>query len=365
MIFSLALLAIGCKKNPPEPVEPTITTPSYAFTGTDASELMYEDGEEMSMMTDKSRRFDVSKVLRITAINNTTIEVANFAPVDISDATILATIAGRDQKIQLFKIGTIKGHRIKQIQYPFITGQDVYLDVNNHEVNLSAYKTEGIKPADISFEFTGTSPLIAKLKKLSIIKWKLKMHDFDPNNADNDWLDEPTAKQFRMLTGFMINFAYMYTDSLLRSRLINEPITGDDGKTWLTTAEKEADWLKAQAVTNINCGLTDTRKVNGLGGGSSIGLPDWLTLNYMSTSYSTPFHEFGHILGYSHASSMTYPQNNHGVVPVFMTRQDEMMASGDFPVRLDNYYQRSDLPAPKVSFALAQKAKEQMQECLR
>ncbi|SDD64879.1 hypothetical protein [Pedobacter soli] len=52
------------------------------------------------------------------------------------------------------------------------------------------------KNTDISFEFTGTSSLIAKLKKLSIIKWKLKMHDFDPNNADNDWLDEPTAKQF-------------------------------------------------------------------------------------------------------------------------------------------------------------------------
>jgi hypothetical protein len=362
MVFSFALFMVGCAKK--EPVETGPTTPSYSFTGTSADELMFEDGEAMSVMTSESRRFDINKVLRVTAVNNTTIEVANFAPVDITDATILLSIAGQPQKIQLFHIGTIKGHRIKQMPYPFISGQSEYLDVNNAKVDLSAYKASGIKPADVSFEFTGTTAFIGKLKKLSIIKWQPKMHDFDPENLDNNWLDEPTAKQFRMLTGFMINFAYMYTDAAMKGRLVNELIVGNDGTTPLTTAEKEADWIKAQTRTKINCGLTDTRKVSGLGGGSTFGIPDWLTLNYMTNSYSTPFHEMGHVLGYNHSSSMTYPQNNRGNVPVFMARQDEMNKAGDFPVRLDNYYQPGDIPSPKASATSALKMAGKVKECI-
>lgn len=346
-VLSLLLLTIGCKKKEMEPVETGPTTPAYSFTGTTADELMFEDGEAMSVMTNESRRFNVNNVLRVTAVNNTTIEVANFAPVDITDATILATIKGQPQKIQLLHIGTIKGHRIKQIPYPFIGVQTGYLDVNGKTVDLSAYKTNGIVPADISFEFSGTTPLIEKLKKLSIIKWQPKMHDFDPDNLDNNWLDEPTAKQFRMFTGFMINFAYMYTDATMKSRIVNEYVIGNDGVTPLTTAEKEADWIKAQTRTQINCGLTDTRKVTGLGGGSTFGIADWVTLNFMTESYTTPFHEMGHVLGYNHSSSMTYPQNDRGNVPVFMARQNEMNTAKDFPVRLDNYYKPDDIPSPK------------------
>ena len=182
------------------------------------------------------------------------------------------------------------------------------------------------------------------------------MHDFDPENLDNNWLDEPTAKQFRMFTGFMINFAYMYTDATMRGRIVDELIIGNDGVTALTTAEKEADWIKAQTRTKINCGLTDTRKVSGLGGGSTFGIPDWVTLNFMTNSYTTPFHEMGHVLGYNHSSSMTYPQNSRGNVPVFMARQDEMNKAGDFPVTLSNYYKPDDVPAPKaITSGLVQK----------
>jgi len=347
-VLSLALLFIGCAKTEPVPEVIVPTSPTYSFSGTSPDELMFEDGEAMSVMTNESRRFDVSNVLRVTAVNNTTIEVANFAPVDISDATIVASITGQPEKIKLLHIGMIKGHRIKQIPYPFISGQVEYPDVNNKTVNLSAYKEAGINPAAISFEFTGTTPLITKLKKLSIIKWQPKMHDFDPENLDNNWLDEPTAKQFRMFTGFMINFAYMYTDATMRGRIVDELIIGNDGVTALTTAEKEADWIKAQTRTKINCGLTDTRKVSGLGGGSTFGIPDWVTLNFMTNSYTTPFHEMGHVLGYNHSSSMTYPQNNRGNVPVFMARQDEMNKAGDFPVTLSNYYKPDDVPAPKA-----------------
>jgi len=348
LVLSLALLFVGCAKKETEPEVTLPTTPTYSFSGTSPDELMFEDGEAMSVMTSEDRRFDISNVLRVRAVNNTTLEVANFAPVDITDATIVVSIAGQTEKIKLLHIGTIKGHRVKQIPYPFISGQAEYLDVNNKIVNLSAYKTAGINPTDISFEFTGTTPLITKLKKLSIIKWQPKMHDFDPENLDNNWLDEPTEKQFRMFTGFIINFAYMYTDATMRSRIVNELVIGNDGVTALTTAEKEADWIKAQTRAKINCGLTDTRKVSGLGGGSTFGIPDWVTLNFMTNSYTTPFHEMGHVLGYNHSSSMTYPQNKRGNVPVFMARQDEMNKAGDFPVTISNYYKPGDVPAPKA-----------------
>jgi len=53
---------------------------------------MFQDDESMSVMFSEERRYEIAKVLRVRPIDNFTIEVADFAPVDIESELILAEI---------------------------------------------------------------------------------------------------------------------------------------------------------------------------------------------------------------------------------------------------------------------------------
>lgn len=104
-------------------------------------------------MTSEWRRYQIGNVLRVKPIDSITIEVANFAPVDIEDATVLATIEGLEKQIQLFNIPKIRAHARQEIKYSFIEGSSMFLDVDGNEVDLTAYRTEGISVDQISFTY--------------------------------------------------------------------------------------------------------------------------------------------------------------------------------------------------------------------
>lgn len=83
---------------------------------------MFQDGESIALLTSEARRYDIGQVLRVKAVDLTTLEVANFAPTDIVNATILVTIEGHPKPVKLFNIGKIRAHAVQEIKYPFIDG---------------------------------------------------------------------------------------------------------------------------------------------------------------------------------------------------------------------------------------------------
>lgn len=341
----LIILFVSCKKSKTEPEVPTpaTTTTVYNFDSDSNSGLMFTDGESMAQLTSEARRYEIGKVLRVKAINATTIEVANFAPVDITDATILMTVEGQAKPIRLFKIGKIRAHAIKEIKYSFIEGSTKFLNVEGQEVDLAQYKTTGIPAEKVSFDFTGDTELIKKLKSLAKLKWKIKFEDFDVNDdPTNNWKENINAKDVRRFTGLLINLAYMLQADTTQKVFLAEPIT-DNNKVLMTTEQKQQAFNNILNISTMNCGVVVN--VSGLGGGSTFGLAEYLLQKYTTRNICyESIHEIGHMVGFSHDSSMTYPtSDNRGAVVATGNVYLAMIAQNMLPIKTGNYYKPSDL----------------------
>ncbi|WP_436484571.1 hypothetical protein [Chitinophaga sp. ARDCPP14] len=345
LVFVLITALFSCKKDKSKDGGPApVATAEYSFDSDDNSGLMFKDGESMEVMTSESRRYEIGKVLRVKAIDSVTIEVANFAPVDIQDATILLTIAGQARPVKLFKISKIRAHGIKAINYPFTGTTTKFLDTDNKEVDLSAYKTSGIATSKVIFDFTGETDLIKKLKSLAKLKWTIKYHDFDPtDDPNNNWKENIDAKDVRRFTGFIINLAYLFQADTTRSVFINEPITSNE-QVLMTTEQKSTAFQKMIDIPKFNCGVVVN--VFGLGGGATFGVANHILNDYLTADVCfIVVHEMGHMIGYSHSSTMTYPSNpgNRGAVVATGNVYKQMLTQGAFPVKKTNYYKATDL----------------------
>ena len=60
---------------------------------------MLQDGESIDLITSEDRKFEIGKVLRVKPIDNFTIEVSNFTPLDLENVTITAKINEIDQEL--------------------------------------------------------------------------------------------------------------------------------------------------------------------------------------------------------------------------------------------------------------------------
>ena len=339
-----ALCLFSCKKmaSTPSNRDPVVTR-TYAFDNATNSSLMFQDGEAVAVFTAENRRFEIGKVLRVKAVDETTIEVSNFAPVDLMEVTIWCTIDGFAQPIKLFNIKKIRAHATQTIKYPFVEGTNKFMDVDGHVVDLSKYQTTGIPVKQVSFDFTGETELVKKLKKLSKLKWTIKMTDIDSHNdPNNNWKDDPDAKDARRFTGLMINLAYVFQDETTRRDFVNEPITNNNGVLF-SMAEKEQIYERLLSIPRFDCDVCVN--VAGLGGGSSFGLINYHLRLYLTSNgaSSTAMHEIGHMLGFSHSSSMTYAIVGRGAVTPIMANYDRMLKNNELPITATNLYLSSDM----------------------
>ena len=326
-----------------------------AFDTDENSTIMFYDGESEEEMTSEERRYEIGKVLRIKPIDDTTIEVANFAPVDIEDATIIATIdiEGVETEIELFTITHIRAHARGELKYPFVEGNTEFLDVNGNTVDLAQFKTSGIPVEEINFNYTGTSELITKLKSLQALNWKFKYHNYDPNsNPDNNWADEVTAKDFRRASGIMINFGYIVLSEEYKTAFLAEHLF-DDNLNVLTEEDKEDVYQRLLAKGEFNLGKTV--KVGGLaslGPGRVLGFAENIYRDYLvkASTADLTTHEMHHTLGFNHTSNLTYPKTVEGydgkvgAVRVAIEVKQKMLDEDELPIKLSNYYMRSDFP---------------------
>ncbi len=323
-------------------------TLTQAFDAEDI-ELMYQDGESTDSIYSAWRRFAIGNALRVKPLDDTRIEVANFIPVDIDSAIIMATIEGIDSRIVLFNISKIKGHARQVINYPFVDGQTNFLDEDGKQIDLSEYK-DGIPASSISFSFTGETKFIKKLEEIKDVKWDIRTFQ----EADNSgyYAEEMTAKEARLFTGLMINYAYLYSSDRYKEEYMKE-VLADNKKVVMGDEEKAAALQKLLDKPYYR--LSTIIKVSGYAGGSSFGLARYILSNYL-WSYTSGVsgiiaHELAHTLGYGHSSNMTYPYKDednkqYGFDTVTTRMAKEFIEEGLMPINMDNYYLPTD-PAPK------------------
>ena len=103
--------------------------PTLSIHAENDTERMLEDGESLAEMTHENRRFKVSEVLRLRAIGKDSMEIANFAPVNITDVTI--TMKNIDGNItELFKLDTIDAYVNKRIKFSLGLAHDSLIAPN-------------------------------------------------------------------------------------------------------------------------------------------------------------------------------------------------------------------------------------------
>lgn len=362
-VLALSFIFSSCRKDQDLITTPSITTQKVAIAPNNNDEKIFEDGEELSVYTSESRRIDFSRLISVNAIDNTTIEITNFVPLDVSNVTILLKIKGSDAPIKLMVVD-IKAHTTKRLTYSFVNEATDFLEYGTDKViSLAQYKAVGIAPSQVSFDYTGSTPLLQKLKKAGEMKWQFKPNDFDINNNHESWKDTPTPQDFRKFSALLINMAYLYSSATnMRQTFLNEPITNNDVVV-MTTAEKLTAYNNIVNKTSLNIGICEGG-VTGLGGGSTLGIAASVIEKSILEPVSTFAHEMGHVVGFSHASSMTYPQNEKGSVSACQREWLIRINDGSLPVQLDNYYIAGDFAKAKTLSFGASKTVQVNENCI-
>ena len=331
---------------------------------------MFQDDEEVSVMTSadenpgvkiENRTFEIGKVLRVRAIDEFTIEVANFAPINIENAIITANIEGINSQIQLFKINKINAHSIQEIKYSFIDESTDFKTVDNAIVDLSKFKESGIPSTDITFDFTGDTEIITKLKSLAILNWDIRYFDFGkkyPN--DIYYKDAITPKDIRRLTGLMINFAYTLVSDGFKEEFLEEYLFDNDGVVY-TLEEKEAIYQRILEKEYFSIGvLAPDIPYAGMAnlGGNMWCLMESLINRYLTLPDTENYiyvaaHELGHNLGYKHSSNLTSEHTIDGVktgISLLAKRISvALLEANDYPINIDNYYMMDDFSGYSTS----------------
>lgn len=210
---------------------------------------------------------------------------------------------------------------------------------------MSQYKTAGVPPANITFDFTGDNETILRLKKLQKLKWTIKYHNYDPNNdPNNNWVPT-TAKDIRRFSGLMLNMGIVFVSDEFKQAFLNEQIIGNDGVTALTMTEKEKVYNDILIHSRFNCGKCTN--VSGLGGGATLGYAEHILRDYITKDTGEiTAHEIGHCVGFNHDSNMTYAKTINGIsvgfTPVLSRINKDFFSKGLFIVTPQNYYKPTD-----------------------
>ncbi len=360
LLISFFAFAVSCDSNdelniPPTPTEPEdVKVLEFSFDSDENSSLMYQDDEPLDSLYSTWRIYEIGKVVRVKPVDSVTIEVANFAPIDIEDVTIIATVDSLSP-IKLFHIKKIRAHAVQKIKYPFIEDTQMFLALEDDaEVDFSDFK-EGIDPSAISFDFTGESELVQQLLELKKLKWRIKYHDFNPENkpaSQSNWATDMTPQQVRQFTSVLINYGTLYVSDEFQQELLAEHIVGNKGMEDVFSTEQKQEVLnKFFAKNYYRCGTVVN--VSGLGGGSAFGMAAGALRNSIKHPSKTHVadivtHEFMHTIDFGHNSNLTYPKEVNGVKTgssiVALRVMTKFFEEGRLPITYDNYYKQEDFP---------------------
>lgn len=330
--FSLFVLTLfSCQKEilHLEPVPENNKIPTLSIVAENDYEKMFEDGESIHEMTSEDRRFKMAEIIQIKAINKDSIEIANFAPVDVKDIIIKMT-KNDGTIVDLLNADIIGAHVIKRIGVSMNLGSE-------SEVS------------QIKFDYEGNTSLVNKLKKLKAISWQVKPHDYDQDNNHQNWIDDPSPKMFRLAIGMLINSAYVTLEPEILEQMKLDTLVKNDGITIITNEEKEKDYNNLKSRKILNIGVVDpSHGTIGLGGYSIYGLTERLYKDsYSNINNEAAGHEFGHVMEYKHGSNMTYEREFggrlHGFSMIFKRVWNNVIKSGELLIKPTEYYVPNDL----------------------
>ncbi len=318
----------------------TTVTPELDFQESQITRF-YQDGDSTEDIT--TLRYELASMVQGRATSITSFEIINFTPVDLSNVTVLLSIVAGPQGVHLAHLRKIPAHSTVEVEYPFLRTDDLYVDSKGKTVDLSEYNQTGIWKDDATFTFEDSNGVLQDLQAISASKWSVRVTDYntDTEKVNLDWALDPTPREARLYSAFLINLAYLMADERMKAAYIAEPLnTTVIGL--FDEATKEKQYEKILAKWFLGVGVR--REGIAHSGGKKFGISLALLQGHLGElDNEEPLHELGHRVGFDHKSNITAPRKEKGFAPAAQRVIALIQKDGGFPITLENYYHPEDL----------------------
>jgi hypothetical protein len=327
-VILAALFLVSCEDTTTEEYTPeeSIKTEHLTFKEIKDVKPILADNESTDVLY--KRAFNVRNLLQIAADDNEYIKVTNYSPIAFKNITIYAKLNNYPERIKLVTLDSVASLSEFRYKSPLIGTDKSYYTETGKWVNISGLQSMG--GATLSVD--SPDPLFVKLKNLKTnwtVHFSIKGNNLDENapGAGGWWIMNPVHCRENIV--LFTNLAYLFSsDEFKQNFLAYEGLINNDGSP-IDRAQREKIYNQIINWSNFETGLV--KGVNGLGGGNTFGLAEFVLFWQYQDIGDVTFHELGHCLGFGHSSNMTYPSADGKAffkvcLPIFQTFLKEKKA---------------------------------------
>ena len=315
---------MGVIENEPIPSTRMITKADVA----DKQKIMFQDDESESVLfNEQERGFYLNAMLQVKKIDENKFRVRNFLPHTFENVEVYFKNSNISKPLKVAVIEELTSLAEMEIDLPF---ENEKVRLEDEEGNSEEYDVSTLKTSD--YTLSVDVPDDRLFNKIKTIKHNTFI-SFGKYGSGN-W-GATTARHIRLYLPTIANMAYLYSHPKFKDRFINfKHRLYDNNK---KDIDREDVYNKIFTIQKQHFGVTTG--VEGLGGGGVFGIHERFLANddYYSQLSHWPLecwaHEFGHELGYSHASNMTYKDGatKTGYVDIVIRLFGDLIRVGDLP----------------------------------
>lgn len=281
------------------------------------TDRMYARSDRYTILTDNEpketyysaaeRSFYVNKPLQVSINEDNKLHIRLYSPVAIENVTIYARMEGKQDYYEFAYFRNIPSFSDAVFELPRPQRKVVYQTETGRYDKVDANDLYGTA---MDFKIVSDDPYWQKIEKIRT-KWYITFNSYgadpdDPASHNGNWRGMRPV-HIREAVALMTNIAYMCTMDAFKAHVLSFQGQFKDNAGAVIDAASVIPRL--ESLVRFNTGLIWTGNgVIGLGGGYTLGV---YQNNYLFhyDNYSachTVFHELGHCMGYSHASTMSY-----------------------------------------------------------
>ena len=313
---------MGLIENEPIPSTRMISKTDVA----DKQKIMFQDDESESVLFNEQER-GLNAMLQVKKIDENKFKIRNFLPHTFENVEVYFKNSNISKPLKVAVIEELASLAEMEIDLPF---ENEKVRLEDEEGNSKEYDVSTLKTND--YTLSVDVPDDRLFNKIKTIKHNTFI-SFGKYGTGN-W-GATTARHIRLYLPTIANMAYLYSHPKFKDKFINfKHRLYDNNK---KDIDREAVYNKIFTIQKQHFGVTTG--VEGLGGGGVFGIHERFLANddYYSQLSHWPLecwaHEFGHELGYSHASNMTYKDGTTktGYVDIVIRLFGDLIRVGDLP----------------------------------
>lgn len=308
--------------------------------------LMLQDEEHHSVYTDRAQRyFNTASPMQCTVDESGELNVRFYSPRPVEEVLLKARIPSvSGEYFDLAYFDRIPAFADFTEPLPMVSRKAFYRAEDGSLLEIPAISPSQL--SEMEFKVESKDPYWEKLEGI-IHGWNVGfgLYGGDPEKPDGgpygNWMGIRPV-HCREAVAFFLNFTYMIDmpehEKILREN--QDRLYGNGGVDDKVTVETVLSQMRQQRTVIVGLVYTGNGVV-GLGGGTAFGAWQKGWLEHYTSLYACEvmFHELGHVMGYSHASSFTYGPWAQELMNNFYVGHLDMM-----PVDSPSYLKSADNP---------------------